>query len=105
MKRAATDANHTEIAHALQATGASVHNTHRVGGGFADLCVGIAGLNLLVEVKTTTGRLNPNEQRFHQDWRGQIAVVRTVEEAVALVERWRKLGHALGELAREMEER
>ena len=86
-----------------RAAGASVCNTHRVGGGFVDQVWGIAGLNLLVEIKTPAGRLNDNERQFHQDWRGQIAVVRTVEEAVALVERWREFGYALGELAREME--
>ena len=103
MKRAATDANHTEIAHALQATGASVHNTHRVGGGYPDLTCGIEGVNLLVEVKTPTGTLNDNERQFHQGWRGQIAVCRTVEEAVRLVERWRNLACALGEMAEEMD--
>ena len=98
MKAARTDANHTLIAAACRAAGATVHHTHRVGGGFPDLSVGIAGLNLLIEVKTNTGQLNANEQRFHAEWRGQIAVVRTVEEAVALVERCRELGSALVEL-------
>ena len=95
---ARTDANHREIATACRWAGATIHHVHRVGGGFPDLCVGIAGLNLLVEIKTATGDLNDNERIFHDEWRGQIAVCRTVEEAVALVERWRDLGHALGEL-------
>ncbi len=100
MKAARTDANHVLIAQACRAAGASVHHTHRVGGGYAALCAGIAGLNLLIEVKTPTGKLNVNERQFHDDWRGQIAVCRTVEEAVALVERWRDLGDALGEWVR-----
>ena len=77
---ASTDANHSLIAYAARSAGASVHNTHRVGGGFGDQLWGIAGLNLLVEAKTNTGRLNKNELLFHTEWRGQIAVVRTVEE-------------------------
>ena len=97
---ASTDANHSLIALAARAAGASIHHTHRVGGGYPDLSLGIAGLNLLVEVKTDTGRLNENERIWHEEWRGQIAVVRTVEEAVALVERWRELGYALGEVGR-----
>ena len=100
MKAARTDANHTAIAAALRHCGATVHNTHRVGGGYADICAGIAGLNLLVEVKTATGALNAKERAFHDTWRGQIAVVRTVEEAVRLAERWRDLGYALGEWIR-----
>ena len=95
MKAARTDANHTAIADALRWAGASVHNTHRVGGGYPDLTCGISGMTLLVEVKTHTGTLNANERKFHDAWRGQIAVCRTVEEAVRLVERWRDIGDAL----------
>lgn len=95
MKAARTDANHTAIAEALRWAGASVHNTHRVGGGYPDLTAAIAGINLLIEVKTPTDKLNANERRFHADWRGQIAICRTVEEAVRLVEQWRELGDAL----------
>jgi len=102
MKAARTDANHTAIVAALRQCGATVHNTHRVGGGYPDLSVGISGLNWLVEIKTPTGKLNANERKFHDTWRGQIAVCRTVEEAVQLAERWRELGDALGEMAREM---
>lgn len=46
-------------------------------------------MTLLIEVKAPTGKLNVNEQKFHDDWRGQIAVCRTIEEAVRLAERYR----------------
>lgn len=95
MRNARTDANHVLIAEAARWAGVSVAHTHRVGQGFPDQVWGVAGLNLLIEVKTAAGKLNENERPFHDSWRGQIAVVRTVEEAVRLAEQWRDIGEGM----------
>jgi Holliday junction resolvase len=80
-----SDANQQDIIDALRAIGASVVSIHRVGGGVPDLLVGYQGVNLLLEVKTARGRLNRCEAEWHQEWRGQVAVVRTVDEAIEIV--------------------
>ena len=84
-RAARVDANQPAIVAALRAVGASVSLTHRVGGGFPDLCVGFRGKNWILEVKTEKGSLNKMEQDFFRDWRGQRRVVRTPEEALKAI--------------------
>jgi len=82
---AKTDANQAEIVAALRAVGASVFLTHRLGGGFPDLCVGFRNKNVLMEVKIDKGSLNELEQDFFREWRGQRCVVRSVDEALKVI--------------------
>lgn len=92
MKRRAArvDANQGDVVDALRAIGCSVALTHAAGGGFPDLVVGVDGINLLIEVKD--GKKPPSERKltkdqvlFHAQWRGQIAVVKNVAEALQLI--------------------
>jgi hypothetical protein len=91
MRRAArTDGNQAEIVAALRAAGASVHPCHAAGQGFPDLTVGYRGVNWLIEVKDPSKpkadqKLTPAQEGWHRDWRGQVAVVRTPEEALAVI--------------------
>ena len=82
---ARTDANQREIIAALEAVGASVFPSFRLGGGFPDLVVGFRGATYLLEVKTPTGRLTPAEERFFAQWRGHAAVVHDAEEALRAI--------------------
>jgi len=84
MKAARTDANQALIVDALRKAGASVALTHRVGQGFPDIVVGCPDgrRNLLMEIKTAGGTLTPQEREFHDTWRGEVRVIRTVEEAM-----------------------
>lgn len=92
MRRAAkVDANQGEIVKALRAIGCTVAITSAVGHGFPDLIVARNRRNWLIEVKD--GRLPPSarelteDQRiFHAEWAGQVDVVKSVDEAVALVQ-------------------
>lgn len=87
MRRAArVDKNQALIVERFRAWGCSVTPLHAVGQGVPDLCIGVAGVNLLVEVKSKSGRLTPAQIDYHRDWRGQICIVRTVEEVDALVQ-------------------
>jgi hypothetical protein len=97
MRRAArTDGNHTAVVKALRAAGCSVTSTAGVGGGFPDLAVGLlAGgdcgrRTLLLEVKDGTlspsaRKLSPDEIEWHANWRGEVHVIESVEQALALV--------------------
>lgn len=84
------DANHNAIADAFTSVGASVSDTSALGGDFPDMVVGLVGVNILVEVKTADGKLEPGQERFRDEWRGWYEVVRSPEEAIALVMRVRK---------------
>lgn len=74
--------------------GCSVADTSRLGAGFPDLVIGLAGkrgrVNLLVEVKDgakipSQRGLTNAEQEFRDGWRGQYAVVESVADLLALL--------------------
>ena len=90
------DANHAAIVKALRAVGCSVQSLHSVGKGCPDLLVGYGfgshreGRNLLLEVKDgdkspSARKLTADEQRWHDEWRGQVCVVTSVDEAIKAV--------------------
>ena len=74
------DANEPEIVEALRAVGASVLLIDDI-----DLIVGFRGVNYLLEVKTATGKLNKKQEKFFRGWVGQVNIVRTVDQALALI--------------------
>ena len=89
-KRARVDGNHAELVQALRQAGCTVQSLAALGEGTPDLLVGADGRNLLLEVKNgakapSKRRLTPDEAAWHGQWRGQVAVVATVDEALAVV--------------------
>ncbi len=89
-RKARVDSNQAEIVETLRAMGASVAPTHTLGSGFPDLVVGWRGINLLLEIKDgekapSKRQLTPDEQRWHDDWRGQIVVIQSARDAIALL--------------------
>lgn len=95
MRRAARiDRNHLEIVSALRKLGATVKSLASVGDGCPDIAAGFEGFNFLLEVKDgskppSARKLTEDEERFFQSWRGQVAVVNSVEEAIAVITRGR----------------
>lgn len=94
---ARTDTNQAEIVDALRAIGCSVQPLHTIGKGCPDLLVGYRGANWLLEVKDgrkppSKRRLTADEKLWHLEWRGQVAVVNSVEEAIALVTQYEHPG-------------
>lgn len=83
--RAKVDDNHAEIVKHLRLAGCSVASIASIGHGIPDLLVGKHGRNLLLEIKGNNGKLTKDEQLFHNNWRGQIAVVRTMEQALSII--------------------
>jgi GNAT superfamily N-acetyltransferase len=82
---ARTDANQAEIVEALRRAGASVLPLHRLGQGAPDIACGWRGKVYFMEIKSDGGKLTPAEQEFMDKWRGHYAIVRTVEEALAVI--------------------
>ena len=86
-----TDTNQSDIVAAFEACdGVKVHLTHREGKGFPDLVVGLCGLNLLVEVKdgnkpASARKLTKAQEKWHDEWPGQVTIVECAEEARGLV--------------------
>jgi hypothetical protein len=82
------DSNQPAIVKALRAVGASVQSLADMGRGVPDLLVGWHGVNWLMEVKDgakppSARRLTPDEQQWHEHWRGQVVVVESTDDALA----------------------
>ena len=82
-----TDATQKAIVAALRGVGCTVKLTTMVGAGFADAVVWSPFTRSchLLEMKTPTGTLTPAELEFHAKWPGPIAIVRSLDEALAAV--------------------
>lgn len=74
------DANHRDIRAGLEALGATCESK-----GPLDLIVGFRGANYLLEIKTNTGKLRPTQQKFFREWKGQKALVRTMDDALKAI--------------------
>jgi hypothetical protein len=86
MRRASrVDQNHAEIVQALRDVGCSVLSLASIGRGAPDLLCGYKGRNVLLEVKKPKGKLNDQQQAFKATWRGDLCVVRSVDEALLVL--------------------
>jgi hypothetical protein len=91
MRRAAkVDRNQAEIVAALRGIGATVLPLHAVGKGCPDILCGWNGFNYLIEVKDWQAPksdrvLTPAQAEWHAGWKGSVAVVETVDAALAVV--------------------
>jgi len=85
------DQNQAMIVEALRRAGATV-TVLTQGRGLPDLLIGVShngrAMNVLIEIKNPTGRcdLTPAETRWIKQWAGQVAICRTPEEALAVLE-------------------
>ncbi len=77
------DANEREIIKALRQLGAEVIELS--ARGVPDISVGWKGVNYYFEIKSKNGKLTPDHERFHQTWTGQVAIIRSVDEAVTFL--------------------
>ncbi len=75
------DENEAEIVKALEGIGCIVVRLDTP----LDLLVGYRGYNYLLEVKTAKGKLTKDQREFIPPWRGQLAVIRTPEQAIDVV--------------------
>jgi len=85
-----TDSNQADIVRTLRAAGCSVQSLASTGNGCPDLLVGRSGVNHLLEVKDgdkspSKQRLTEDEIKWHDNWRGHVCVVKSVDEALRAV--------------------
>lgn len=91
MRGKRVDRNQPEIVKQLrQIPGVTVAHTHIVGDGFTDLVIGYKRKNYLIEVKDpnqppSKRRLTPDEEKFHREWTGQIAVAENLTDILKLI--------------------
>jgi len=95
MRAKRIDANQPEIVKALRKIGCSVAVTSAAGDGFPDIVVGRTDIhgnkrNWLIEIKDgekipSERKLTKDQVKFHNGWKGQIAVVTSAEEAISLI--------------------
>lgn len=74
--------------------GCSVQDLSSQGEGCPDLLVGVSGYNILLEVKNPDGRnkLEISQIQWHDEWRGQVQVVKSAEHAIRIVNHIRRFG-------------
>jgi len=85
-----TDANQSQIVSQLRQIGATVQSLASIGNGCPDIMVGRQGRNILMELKDgekvkSQKRLTPEEDIWHQGWKGQVAIVESFDDALKLV--------------------
>jgi hypothetical protein len=86
------DSNQAEIVQALRDFGCTVQCLHMVGRGCPDILVGYnprhipgCGMNLLLEVKVGDAKLTKDEQKWHDNWAGEVIITRTPGHAIEIV--------------------
>jgi hypothetical protein len=74
------DKTHSLVIEALRAYGWTVRDTSRVGQGFPDLLIAKRGRTVLVEIKTSTGRLKEVQKVFLMEWPGEWAILTSLDD-------------------------
>ena len=96
-RNARIDVNQPEIVAAVRKMGCTVQHLHTIGQGCPDILVGVSGINLLWEIKDgekppSGQRLTVDELFWHEAWRGQVAVVNSIEKAISTIN-WVRKSH------------
>ena len=88
------DGNHREVVDGLRASlpEATVFDASGAGKGFPDLVVGFKGRNWLFEVKNgdqapSRRRLTAAQVGMHGSWQGQVAIVHSAADILAVMAR------------------
>lgn len=78
-----SDGNTAPIVDAWRKAGATVELIGRP----VDVLIGYHGRNFLAEIKTPRGKLRASQTAFLERWRGQVTIIRSVDEALDLLRR------------------
>jgi Holliday junction resolvase len=85
MRFGKVDLNQGAIVDALRKVGVSVQSLASLGKGVPDLVAAKGAMTWLIEVKGPKGQLTPDQVKWVAAWRGDVHVVRTVDDALRLV--------------------
>jgi len=90
-KAAKTDSNQSDVVNVLRQAGASVQSLATTGKGCPDLLVGYHGINYLMEIKDGDKVLSKQEltiyqKHWHSLWRGSVHIVKSVDEALKILQ-------------------
>jgi hypothetical protein len=85
MRARKVDLTQGEIVAALRSAGCSVAILSSIGQGFPDLCIGIGGISILMEVKTAKKGFTDPEKFFRDRWKGSYLVGRSARSALVAV--------------------
>jgi|SRR5580692_9666266 hypothetical protein len=86
------DENQKLIVKTFRQLGASVQVLSNIGKGCPDILVGIFGKNFLIEIKNgakcpSAQRLTEDETYFHESWKGQVCIVKSVDEVFQIMDK------------------
>lgn len=79
------DANHGELTEIFESLGCTVLDLSMVGSDCPDVLIGLCGVNVLVEIKSKGGKLEPGQERFRRDWRGKTTAAWDRDDCIAIV--------------------
>lgn len=91
MRAKKIDSNQNEVVRKLrQIPGVRVAITSQLGSGFPDLVISRSGINYLIELKDSAKsaskrKLTEDEQKFHDQWTGQVSVCNSFEEVMKVI--------------------
>ncbi len=83
------DCNQAAIINALRSIGCTVQDLSQLGKGCPDVLIGYKGRNYLVEIKNAADRsprLTVREEQWIRQWRGQVSVITTSGDAIAVLQ-------------------
>lgn len=88
MRARKIDENQPAIVDQLRQCGITVQVLSATGKGCPDLLCGVNGRNYLLELKNpdqpkSSQALTADEAIWHNEWKGQVAIVRNIDEALA----------------------
>lgn len=87
------DGNQPELVEQIRdLPGVKVVLTHVIGNGFPDCIISFRGFNYMCEIKNPSQppskrKLTPDEEEFHKNWTGQIAVIMTLDDVLEMIKK------------------
>jgi hypothetical protein len=97
MRRSAkVDANQSALVELWRAHGGSWCSLAPLGQGVPDGIAGLAGMDVLIEVKQPKGKVMPHQHAWHERWRGQpVRIWRTEADVAETAEHLRRMSRAV----------
>jgi Holliday junction resolvase len=84
-KKVNRDANHKEIADALERAGYSVIDLAMVGDSVPDILAARNAVCVLIEIKHPEGKFSLDQLSFLANWRGHSAFASSIDEALQVM--------------------